>query len=267
MVSWVGMDWWLLAKWFCLYEVGFQVSHSFLGTAKGEKLKRDGGSYATAMANALLMSYLGLTMTPRLWDAPEATKTIVEMSGDWAPYTQQVREGATRFLAWLLYDLVHVAHSWPHLGGVDTVLHHAGFIAFSALCVGYAVCPFPGAWLSCGEVSSIPLNIRWFLINSGYGKSKALEWANLAFAFIFFLTRVVLYWTCLHGFLTVEVPLLLSRGAPAGAVGIFSLLLSGGALLNAYWFVMIVDMATGGGKKARETCVSDTNGQAKAKSI
>ena len=82
---------------------------------------------------------------------------------------------AQAFVGYLLMDFFHVIARYPKLGGLDMCLHHAGFLFVTLLGLGYRVFPFPIGWLLLGEVSSIFLNVRWFLINSGHGASAALS--------------------------------------------------------------------------------------------
>jgi hypothetical protein len=56
------------------------------------------------------------------------------------------------------------------------------FLLLTLLSLGFGICPYAGAWLLCGELSTLPLNARFFLINSGLGASTAMSAANAAFA-------------------------------------------------------------------------------------
>merc|ERR1719352_2273283 len=150
---------------------------------------------------------------------------------------------SSAFLGWLLSDLVHLLLFWPVLGGVDMLLHHATFACLTCLGVGYRMCPLVVGWLLLGELSSMPLNMRWILINTGRGDSRALARTNFAFAGSFFVVRVVVFWFSLAHALRVERPLLLSLGAPPWSVNTLCAFLSAGALLNAFWFARIVQIA------------------------
>jgi hypothetical protein len=137
-------------------------------------------------------------------------------------------------------------------------------------CVVYGICPYAGTWLFCGELSTIPLNFRWFLIQSGKGDSTLMKVTNIVFASLFFLTRVVLYWSGLLEFISSTMPLLFAHGIPNHVLLLFGLLIPGGALLNAYWFALIFNMARGGGKKHKnkpsvEEVVSEKPSQQRVK--
>ena len=159
------------------------------------KLVLDGPSYVTAWVHACLVGGLGLWHTLTLVHAPVDGQLAIPVDSvhPWHHAAAATERTNVFFLSWLLYDLGHVLLRYPHLGGVDTVAHHLGFIGASAICGTYRMLPFPFAWLTTGELSSIALNIRWFLINSGRGDSGALQVAQLAFALLFAATRVIIY--------------------------------------------------------------------------
>ena len=115
---------------------------------------------------------------------------------------------------------------------------------------------FPFSWLTLGELSSVALNIRWFLINSGRGESVALQRTQLAFAGLFVVTRVIIYGVGLaHLFVHREA--LLSRDeatgvlahVPAPLLWLVLVLLVGGYGLNLLWMTKIVRMASRGRTK------------------
>jgi len=186
--------------------------------------------------------------------ADTATQLAIaaDISSPWYPAAAAAERTNVFFLSWLLYDLAHVVTCYPRLGGMDTIAHHLGFIGASLVCGSYRILPFPFAWLTTGELSSIALNIRWFLINSGRGDTAALQLAQVAFALLFFVTRVVLYGAGL-AHLAWHRHLLFARveGAPLAAVPlpllvVVLLLLCGGYALNMLWMSKIVKMARGG---------------------
>ena len=141
--------------------------------------------------------------------------------------------------------------SFPKLGGAETVVHHLGFI-FCALATSHArILGFPTSWLLLGELSTIPLNVRWALIKSGHGDGAALWWTNWAFAGMFFVARVALYGFGLVDFHRTwdRVP---ASVCPQGLTLAILTLISAMQLLNLYWFYGIVLMGLrGGGKKAQ----------------
>jgi len=113
------------------------------------------------------------------------------------------------------------------------------------------VLPLTVAWLLLGELSSLPLNFRWFLINTGRGASTALRVTNAVFAISFFVVRVLVYWGGVYHLLAYMRPALIAppyQCAPV-VVNTLCLFISAGALLNAYWMISIVKMATRSGEK------------------
>ena len=69
---------------------------------------------------------------------------------------------------------------------------------------------------------------------------------NLVFAALFFVVRVIIYWGGLYEMVANTRPLLLSPrfGAPSWLLNMVCGFVTGGAILNAYWFVKIVKMAS-----------------------
>ena len=104
-----------------------------------------------------------------------------------------------------------------------------------------------------GEVSTLFLNLRWFLIQTGRGDSAALHRTNYAFATTFFITRVVIMALGLWHGVTRSAPLLLAPpySAPSWAVSTICVTVGCGALLNAFWMYKIVRMASRPGKPSR----------------
>lgn len=252
-ISFVGLDTKRIFFNVIRWEATSRVAKRILRNSPHEKVRLYGHSYATAFINAVIAASFGAVNAWGLWNASEDAKArvLTDPSEPWYAETQAVSDTAYVFMAWVLYDLAHILADFPKLGGADQVAHHLGFGVLSACSVGFGICPFAGAWLFAGELSSLPLNARWFLIQTGRGAGRAMTWANGAFALLFFLTRVALYWHGLAGFLTETLPALVAGGCPQAVVALFAALVPAGALLNAYWFVLIVRMATGrgGGRK------------------
>jgi len=228
-----------------------------LNGADAEKLVKQGPSYAIAFVHACLVGVAGLVHVCTLLDAPaEAKIAIPDDSSPWHVAATATEYTNVAFLSWLLYDLGHIIMSYPELGGADTVAHHLGFIAASLICGKYAILAFPFAWLTTGELSSIALNIRWFLINTGRGDSGALRQAQLLFALLFLVTRVVVYGLGL-AHLAIHRDVLLSAGRPGSVLAgvpppllwAVLVLLVGGYGLNLVWMRKIIRMATKPRKK------------------
>ena len=97
----------------------------------------------------------------------------------------------------------------------------------------------------------MPLNLRWFWVQTGRGATRAMSATNWAFAVTFFLCRIVLFG---YGLAHMAE----HRGLVAGLVrecpplGGVVLLLAAGYGLNVVWFKQIVDVALGRGRHARK---------------
>mmetsp|Transcript_41766 Transcript_41766/g.83801 ORF Transcript_41766/g.83801 Transcript_41766/m.83801 type:complete len:101 (-) Transcript_41766:512-814(-) len=96
-----------------------------------------------------------------------------------------------------------------------------------------------------GEISSIPLNVRWFLLTTGRRNSAALRAANSSFALTFFCCRVLAYGAGLLHLLTLRVELATLGGerVPMPLLVVVLALLVAGYGLNLMWFRKIVRMA------------------------
>jgi hypothetical protein len=118
-------------------------------------------------------------------------------------------------------------------------------------CLGstYKVVPFVVGWLLLGEISSLPLNMRWLLISTGRGASSAMFVTNVVFAITFFLTRVVIFWAGLWHVVVHMRPMVIDSCSPL-VINTICGFVAGGACLNAMWMTQIVKMALRGGKKA-----------------
>uniref|UniRef100_A0A7S1TX13 TLC domain-containing protein n=1 Tax=Phaeomonas parva TaxID=124430 RepID=A0A7S1TX13_9STRA len=63
-----------------------------------------------------------------------------------ATYTNEV------FLAYLVYDIMHMAYQFKGYYRTDMALHHAGFLFCSTFCQSYSAMVFAFSWLIQGEV-------------------------------------------------------------------------------------------------------------------
>ena len=76
------------------------------------------------------------------------------------------------FMAYIVYDLVHVLTNWPQLGGWDTVVHHILFLWCAVINANMGILPFPFGWLILCELSTPFLNLRWLLIKTDQGNGQ-----------------------------------------------------------------------------------------------
>ena len=247
-VHWVSVDWLgILAfalGWEVIYQVGKWACAHYC--TQWPKIASHGSSYFAAFINACVCSIAGLWICISLLGADDDARALIRDGDEYAMTTVAVLLAAHSFIGWLLMDIVHLITHFPDLGGTDMVIHHVCFILLACVGYGYRVLPLTGGWLLLGEISSIPLNFRWFLINSGQGESPMLQWANYAFAGCFFLFRVVVLWIGLFDLLLHLRPVLIAapQYASAGAINALCVIVVACALLNLYWLLKIVRMTT-----------------------
>ena len=241
------------------WEVLYQILKVVCKSSPHEKIRSMGASYIVAFCNALMCSVGGTWVVASLYAGDFQGRIIVvdpqpSMYWPYLPAGPVVYDWlATAFLGWLMYDVVHIFLFFPKLGGADTVAHHLGFICLTLLGSCYKVIPFAVGWLLVGEISSLPLNIRWALISTGRGATKALDYTNYSFALSFFVVRVILYWSGVYHLLMYLRPGLVKMpySCYGPAVNTIVGFITAGALLNAHWMIAIVKMATRGEKKKK----------------
>ena len=257
-VQWKELDVYQVLRWALLWEAVFQTSHWLINQSppagSSARLLNLGCSYVTAFLNAGQCTVLGVYNFLRLWAAPASARYVIARSvsahsGDdgFGAGSEGLRTSSYVFLGWLACDVVHVLLNFgpKKLGGWDTVVHHAIFASLVSACIGYGVCPFAASWLYIGELSSLPLNVRFFLINTGRGATGAMKATNGLFALTFFLTRVALYWCGLADFLLHGPRQLAAHATPPSLVWGITFLLVVGAALNLFWVTQIVQIAVG----------------------
>lgn len=242
------------------WEVMYQIVKLALKGSPHPKIKQLGASYFVAFLNAAICSFGGLWAVMSLLAGDFAGRMVV---GDaQSPYWPGGPAGelvygwfAHCFLGWLVYDVVHIAFWYPKLGGADTVAHHVGFVCLTCLGSSHRILPLPVAWLLVGEISSLPLNIRWFLIYSGRGATPALNLTNYVFGLSFLFVRVVVYWAGVYHLLMYLQPALVSPPYDCSplVVNTICFFIAAGACLNAYWMINIFKMAGRGGQKKKGT--------------
>ena len=248
-MTWQGIEWRVILAFALSWELLYLFFKAYCASSRSRyadwpKVASLGGSYATAFLNALVCSVAGCwIVATELYD-DDTHKAIMLPDRPAIAYV-----AAQSFLGWLLMDIIHLCTHYPTLGGFDMLCHHACFIILACLGSGFRYAPFVVGWLLMGEISSLFLNIRWLLINTGRGDTRALTTTNYLFALSFFVCRVLVFWAGLIHVLLSERPMLLSPPslAPPWSVNLLCAFLLTGALLNAFWFVKIVKMA--GGKK------------------
>lgn len=166
-----------------------------LGDAMHTLIQR-GPSYAVSLLHSTYVTGRGVMHIYNLWDASNFDKLVIpgiEVMDSYRWAHLQVATTNTLFSAYLVYDLFHILGQYPRLGGVDTILHHVLFACCSFINGTYGLMAFQFGWLAVGELSTVFLNIRWFMLKSGREKSALLNKINVLFAAMFFLTRIGIY--------------------------------------------------------------------------
>jgi hypothetical protein len=208
---------------------------------------RDGNSYAVSFVHATIVVVRGFQHLIQQYGAPLDAKFVQRPYGstsEWAAGAAAIEPTNTIFLAFLVYDVSHVLLEYPRLGSIDVVAHHVLFAAASYVCGSNRVFPWPFAWLIIGELSTLPLNLRWVLIQSGRGDTRLMTWTNRAFALTFFLGRVVVYGLgLLHLFRSWE-PHVEEACLRVPGLRVVCALFVAGYGLNLVWFRRIVRVAS-----------------------
>ena len=233
----------------------FGAAFRTLSTRKGVALDpkrrltfaRDGNSYAVSFVHAFVVVWRGFQHLIEQYGAPLEYKFVqqpYDSTSEWAAGAAAIEPTNTIFLAFLVYDVSHVLLEYPRLGGADVIAHHVLFAAASYVCGSNRVFPWPFAWLIIGELSTLPLNLRWVLIQSGRGDTRLMKWTNRSFAFTFFLGRVVVYGLGLLHLFRNWHPHVEEACERVTGLRIVCALFVAGYLLNLIWFRRIVRVAT-----------------------
>jgi len=243
----------IAAGWECLYQLAKRATSS----SPHDKVATLGASYLIACVNAFACSVGGCWAVVSLLATDHRDRLVMTSAESpyWpgGPTGEIVERFAYSFLGWLFFDVFHLVLWYPKLGRIDMLAHHIGFICLTCLGVSYRVMPFPVSWLLLGEISSIPLSLRWYLISTGRGASKLMDCNNVVFALSFFVVRVLVYWAGVYHLLVHMRPSLLlpPYSCPPFVTNTICFFITAGACLNGHWMVSIVQMATRGGGKPK----------------
>ena len=227
-------------------------------------LMEQGPSYVVSFVHSMYVTARGMMHLYSLWGASNFDKIYIspEDSGYRAAHLDVARTNIL-FVAYLFYDMIHILHQYPKLGAEDTMAHHMLFAFCSIINGTYGIMPFQFGWLIVGELSTIFLNWRWFLLKSGRHSGTLLENVNTMFAASFFLCRIGIYTAGivhLYFFSMSELKSLPSEevsGVPLAALGITCGCMLLGWLLNLYWGSKILKKVT----RASKVAVSDKAGK------
>lgn len=253
-----------------------------------QALLKRGPSYLVSFFHSIITTIRGTMHLYHLWDASNFDKLYIPskayitynngsaiLTYRWAHL--HVATTNTLFVSYLIYDLFHILLQYPKLGGIDTIIHHVLFALCSFINGTYGLMAFQFGWLIVGELSTIFLNIRWFLIktnsnsldggggsNSKTSSSRSstllLDKVNGMFAATFFLTRIGIYTIgIIHLFYYSSTELRslpVETGVPISLLGLTCGCMLLGWVLNMLWgykiLAMVIDDGRGGGSSKKK---------------
>lgn len=166
------------------------------------KLVERGPAYLVSTMHAFIVTFRGLQHVFVIFRASKFLKTHIPSELFYTPRPNErkimrelhrVERSNLILTSYFLSDLHHVLINYPNIGGIDTVLHHLAFLYCSFIGGAFKLNPFMFCWLILGEASTPFLNLRWLIINSGYGHTLFLRVVELIFALVFFVARFALY--------------------------------------------------------------------------
>jgi hypothetical protein len=179
--------------------------------------------------HALLLSTFGLLYLPQFWNSE--ISVAYECSKD----AHIIKMATMTFTGYLITDII--IGIWKNTIKLEVFFHHVLFASVAIIQMYYERSCLPFTWMITGELSTIFLNIRWYLISTG--RSYGLGIINALFVLTFFVTRCLLYgWGLLRFWL--EDPNIRSHEWSVWLLvtpSFFSL----GYVLNLWWFSKIIE--------------------------
>lgn len=259
-----------LVSWELLYWVSRLAMRSLAARSFfHSQVRRDAPAYIVSTAHAIYAASRGFTHLRVLAQAPPILKNhlpqdvtvFVSSIGEKAALTfvnesRRVVQTNASLAGYLTSDLIRVITSYPNLGKLDTIAHHAVFLFCAFVAGWYRIYPFMFSWLILGEASTPFLNMRWFLIKQGMGDTQLMAIVSILFAGLFFLTRFCMYGAGLvyQTKIMSDFPQDIPDVIPNGTIFVVSL----GFILNLVWLSKIVKIAMQPTRPAKAT-TSDTN--------
>lgn len=237
-------------------------------------LKEQAPAYIISTIHALFVTYRGLNHLVTLFRAPIAMKlhnpnlAPRELDSPYIPSPHERRfiaeiHGVTQtnlvLAGYLLCDLYHIVKNFPSLGSYDTILHHVAFFYCALIAGHFQLFPFMFGWLIVGEASTPLLNLRWFLIKSGYGHTSFLKLVQLLFAAVFFVTRFAIYSAGL--FYQLEMVPRVPPYIPTWAVYSALTFVVIGFFLNIVWLYKIALIAFGASSRSTQRSRQQTSSE------
>lgn len=235
------------------WEVLFRiVSHVLTSTNLAQRITLDPSttetlvtlapSYVCSMVHSAVVGVMGVIHLIQMWPVQDAMLQLTHAS-------HGIMSTNNIFIGYIIYDLFHVIAMYPKLGAADMVAHHCVFLTASMINGSYRLMPFAFGWLIVGELSTVFLNLRWFLIKTGRGHTQAMHVTQVLFAISFFVLRVVVYLMGVGHLLIFQhrqIRRLYQEGTvPLVFLGTTLTFIVAGSLLNLMWFQKIFKMAFG----------------------
>lgn len=146
------------------------------------------------------------------------------------------------FVGYIFYDVVH-ALVMKDLRKIGDIVHHILFLGISYLGLTHRILQFAFSWLILGEVSTIFLNIRWFLFKAGLEESSLYIYNGMCLVLTFFFFRVVVFGLGLL-YLFIELLPIVNESDDIALRGAPYILLAA-YCMNLNWFVQLAAMALG----------------------
>ena len=226
-----------------------------------QKLLGFGRSYVCSTVNAIISSLCGAYICFQIHDDSVLCKYFFIGCVDSSLINFTITSCAS-LSAYFTMDLIGILFTYPRSKaetGAATVIHHSIFLACGIIGSVFYLTPYIYALLNLCEISTIPLNVRWFTINTGNGNSKLYWIASYTFVLSFMAFRIIVY-----GFSLLEVilhydeiqqhmqDLTHEHGIKIWSTLIMFALVFLGWLLQLYWFRNgILPLLFRGGKKKK----------------
>ena len=257
-----------LLKTYVIFCVCWQLLYTFVQAClkwfqvSNTKLLGFGRSYVCSTVNAIISSLCGAYIYFQIHDDSVLCKYFFIGCVDSSLVNFTITSCAS-LSAYFTMDLIGILFTYPRSKaetGAATVIHHSIFLLCGIIGSVFYLTPYIYALLNLCEISTIPLNVRWFTINTGNGNSKLYWIASYTFVLSFVVFRILVY-----GFSLLEVilhydeiqqhmqDLAHEHGIKIWSTLIMFALVFLGWLLQLYWFINgILPLLFRAGKKKKK---------------
>ena len=162
---------------------------------RNEKLSGMGRSYLASTLNAMCCTSCGIYIFMSMKDETVSCKYFFINCSDASLLNFTLVTGAN-ISAHFTLDLIGILFTYPRdkkETNSAIAIHHLIFLTCGIIGSIFYLTPFTYSWLNLCEISTIPLNIRWFAINTGNGNSTLYWMASYSFVLSFVIFRIVVY--------------------------------------------------------------------------